>query len=416
MRPDRTTIGVRAGAEAAERTQTEEASSTTLAAARGRLARRLALQLPEIEAAVAARVYTIADPRETADLSYIEGLRSSLKDAVSFALAVIEAGEEHAPELPTGLLAQARGAARQGVPLETVLRRYLAGYAILAEFVLQEADRDPGLGGRRLQELLRGQANAFDRLVQRVSREYGLESQRSGSKEDRRLQRLRRLLAGEQPDTSGFTYDFGGHHNAIIGGSTELQALFREVGEELDRAVLAVAVDGDLTWAWLGGRRRLCMRRLREALTRHMKAGDSVAIGECNRGVSGWRLSHRQAAAALPFAIEHSGGPVQYRDVALAASMRQDDLLSTSLQQLFLEPLSEERDKGGVLRETLRAFFNADRNVTSAAAALGVKRHTVTNRLRTIEAALDLPLSRYYQELEAATRLERVPERPDAGS
>jgi DNA-binding PucR family transcriptional regulator len=77
-----------------------------------------------------------------------------------------------------------------------------------------------------------------------------------------------------------------------------------------------------------------------------------------------------------------------------------------SLRQLYLEPLAGERDGGEVLRETLRAYFEAERNVSSAAAALGVKRHTVTNRLRAAEEKLGRSLNVCAGELDVALHLE----------
>jgi DNA-binding PucR family transcriptional regulator len=78
------------------------------------------------------------------------------------------------------------------------------------------------------------------------------------------------------------------------------------------------------------------------------------------------------------------------------------------LCDLYLAPLSREPDGGGTSRETLRAFFFAERNVSSAAAALGVKRHTVTNRLRAIEKLLGRPLSTCGAEIDAALHLEKL--------
>jgi DNA-binding PucR family transcriptional regulator len=59
-----------------------------------------------------------------------------------------------------------------------------------------------------------------------------------------------------------------------------------------------------------------------------------------------------------------------------------------------------------VLRQTLRAYFAAERNASSAAAALGVARHTIENRLRKIEERLDRRLSTCLAELEVALRVE----------
>ena len=43
---------------------------------------------------------------------------------------MLEAGERRTPVVPPALLAQARLDARDGVPLDTVLRRYFAGNAL----------------------------------------------------------------------------------------------------------------------------------------------------------------------------------------------------------------------------------------------------------------------------------------------
>ena len=58
--------------------------------------------------------------------------------------------------------------------------------------------------------------------------------------------------------------------------------------------------------------------------------------------------------------------------------------------------------------KTLRAYLAADRNATSAAAALGVNRNTIAERLRAIEATLGRPLSACGPELEAALRLAEL--------
>jgi DNA-binding PucR family transcriptional regulator len=130
-----------------------------------------------------------------------------------------------------------------------------------------------------------------------------------------------------------------------------------------------------------------------------------VSVGEPGEGFLAWRLSHRQAKAALLIA-ERQGQPVvRYADVALQASIVRDDLITTSLHQLYLEPLERARDGGEAARETLRAYFAAERNISSTAAALGVDRRTVTNRIRTIEELLGRPLKFSATDLEIALRL-----------
>jgi DNA-binding PucR family transcriptional regulator len=99
---------------------------------------------------------------------------------------------------------------------------------------------------------------------------------------------------------------------------------------------------------------------------------------------------------------------VRYADVALLASMLRDELLVTSLRELYLDPLEEERDGGAVARQTLKAYVAAERNVSSAAAALGVSRRTVGNRLRMIERRLNRPLPAMIAAIEAALHLDAL--------
>jgi DNA-binding PucR family transcriptional regulator len=105
-------------------------------------------------------------------------------------------------------------------------------------------------------------------------------------------------------------------------------------------------------------------------------------------------------------AFAHAHGqpsqPTIYADVALAHSLSQDDLLSSSLHYLYMSPLEDLGDGGAALRETLKAYFSVDRNAVSAASALGISRHTVTKRLRQVEALLNRPLTSCATELEIA--------------
>ncbi|MGN6558089.1 MAG: PucR family transcriptional regulator, partial [Solirubrobacterales bacterium] len=158
--------------------------------------------------------------------------------------------------------------------------------------------------------------------------------------------------------------------------------------------------------AWLGGRRELAAEEALQALADAVSEGVFVTVGEPAEGLAGWRFSHLQAKAALPIAERRGQRVLRYADVAVLASITRDDLLANSLRQLYLAPLEQTRDGGKVARETLRAFFDADRNVSSTAAALGVDRRTVRNRLRSIEELLGRPLQGSLADLEIALRLD----------
>jgi hypothetical protein len=372
---------------------------------RAELVRGLDGRRAEIESATSTRVHAISDPRQVGDPRYPQSLDAALAAAIDLRLAVLGDGER-AP-IPPLLLAQARLDARVGVSLDTVLRRHLAGAALFGDFLAEEAERSE-VGNPTLRCLLGEQATLGDRLIETVSDEYVLESKsRLSTVSERRRECVKRLLAGELVDHSGLGYDLGGHHVALMAKGEGVQEAMRLVAARLDRRLLAVCREEEPVWAcWLGGRRPLDAAQTIEALGEVQLDRSYFSIGEPGRGLAGWRFSHRQAKAALPVAERRRESVVRYADVALLAGALGDDLLAASLRRLYLEPLEDARDGGDAARDTLRAWFEAERNVTSTAAALGVDRRTVSNRVRTIEGLYGRRLKDVAAELETALQLE----------
>lgn len=93
---------------APERSRRASAQALSVGEARSALAARLRERLPELQGAVAARVYAISDPREVADPGYLQGLNDAMAAAIEYRLEVLEGGERQAPDVPAVLLAQAR--------------------------------------------------------------------------------------------------------------------------------------------------------------------------------------------------------------------------------------------------------------------------------------------------------------------
>ncbi len=369
---------------------------------------RLEARRPEIEHAFLTRIYSISDPSGVADPHYVDALRTAVSTAIDYGLAAIETREERVPPPPPALLVQARLAARSGVSLDIVLRRYCAGYALLGDFLIEEAERaqvDPA----EMKRLLRTQANLFDRLLAAVGEEYTREGERRpSSSAQRRVAQVERLLAGERLDTADLAYDFDGWHLGAIAVGRGAEEAIRGLAAAVDRRPLIIDRGEDTVWVWLGGRQRLDPAEFYRIASSSWPAELALTVGEPAENLAGWRLTHRQAAAALPIALRSPERIVRYADVALLASILQDDLLVTSLRQLYLAPLERERDGGETLRETLRAYFAAGGNVSSAAAAIGVDRHTLASRLRTIEDRLHRSPASCAADLEAALRLERL--------
>jgi hypothetical protein len=379
----------------------------SLGETRSALASLLRERLPEIEAAVASRVYSISDPHQVSDPAYVLGLKRALAAAVEHRLATLEAGERQTPPVPTVLLAQARLEARDGVLLDTVLRRYFAGNTLFGDFLVEAAEREE-VPSSVLRRLLAEQATLGDHLISAVSAEHTREAKnRPTTGAERRRETVKSLLAGKLVDHSELGYDLEGHHLGVMAKGEGAGELMRGLAKAIDRRLLSVQREEEPVWAcWLGSRREFAPEQAMEALANGVPDGVFVTVGEPGEGLPGWRLSHLQAKAALPIAERRSQPVVRYADVALLAAISRDDLIATSLRQLYLAPLERARDGGEVARETLRAYFASERNVSSTAAALGVDRRTVRNRIRTIEALLGRSLRVSATDLEIALRLD----------
>jgi len=372
------------------------------------LAERMRARREEIEEAVLARVYAISDPADTPDPSYAAGLRVAVGVALDYGLSVLASGVANPPPVPVHLLGQARLAARCDVGLDTVLRRYFAGYALLGDFLVDEAEA-AGLGSNALKPMLRAQASLLDTLVAAATEEFSREqAEQVGGSAQRHFEQVRGLLDGALPDTATLVYDFDASHLGMVASGPGAAEALRERAAALDCSLLLVTCDEETAWAWLGTRRGIDTAHASLLSPAGLPARVALAVGEPARGMAGWRLTHRQARAALPVAQRTAGRTARYAEVALLASALQDDVLTASLRRIYLAPLGEERSGGATARETLRAYFAADCNISSAAAALAVHRDTVANRLRAIEAMIGRPPGEYAADLELALRLDEL--------
>ena len=371
---------------------------------------RLEARREEIHKAVLTRVFSVSDPAERRDSGYADGLREAVKASVDYGIAAIdprEARESLAP--PESLMAQTRRAARDGVSLDTVLRRCFAGHALLVDFMIEEAESSTQLVCLDLKDPLRAQSVVFDRLLNALSEVYREEVEsRRGTTEQRRAERVRGLLAGEPLSTSEFAYDFDVHHVGVVAKGTGVSGSLRDLAARLDCRVLAAPDGGESTWAWLGSRRGIDSADVERLAAELLPQEAILAIGEPAEGMAGWRLTHQQAKATMTVIARRGKRFARYVDVALFAAILHDDLLSASLRELYLEPLEASRDGGEALRDTLRAYFAAERNLSSAAAALRINRNTVRTRLQTVEELISRPIGDCVAELEAALKLHDV--------
>lgn len=344
----------------------------------------------------------------TRDVEYQRGLREAAYRGVDYGIALLEGEAGQRPQVPIALIAQARLAARQGISLEMVMKRFLGAKTLLDHFMLEEAAAMGALDPALLQSALAAHGNAFDRLFATIIEEYQREERSCRrSPGDRQLVQVRRLLAGELIDLSSLDYDLNRYHLGLVVGSPEARELIRLLAAETDSRPLIVRADEAETWAWLGSKEPLDPATVGRLATRSCTDAAPIAMGEPAQGCSGWRLTHRQAQAAF-FTQVPGAAFTRFAEVAMVIGATESPLLSVSLPELYLAPLQKERDGGKDLCATLRAYFSADRNISSAAAALKVSRQTVTSRLRHVETHFGLPLTICGDAVAAALRMEEL--------
>ncbi len=384
--------------------QSDNGRAVSLQQDRAGLLRRLRSRRSEIEQAIVAHLCASSD--STHDADYQVGLRAAAAAALDYILRGTQLGDDWSGTIPSEVVAQAHRAARSGVDLETVLLHCAAGHRVLTGFVITDAD---GLPTKALGPVLDMQAVLVERLMATISIEHKRELARvRRSPGQRHAQLVRRLLAGEHFDTAKLGYTLDAWHIGVIATGADTAPALRGIAASADRQLLSVSHAEDTAWAWLGGKRRLEVFDLERLIPAEHGQGVSLAIGEPGRGLDGWRLTHQQAQAARLVALHKPRLRTRYaEDMLLSAALR-DEMLSQSLKQTFLSPLTSQRDGGTTSIQTLREYLASGCNASKAAIPLGVKRHTVENRLATAQEHLGRNLDSCLVELEVALRLEEL--------
>jgi hypothetical protein len=369
-------------------------------------AERLRGRREEIHEAVIHRALSVAPPSGREIPGYVEGLRSAIPAAVEYAFDAIEVGEERVGPTPATIFVQAGASARSRVGLEVVMRRYAVGYSTLCDFLHQEVRALQGETGEGYTILLRELTALFDRIVIEVSEAYGRAEGRSlPSPAERRLERIRRLLAGDRIDPEGLEYPLEGHHLSMIVSGAAPEEAAGDLAARLDRRLLIGESPGKRCAVWLGGGRQFEREELEEATGDLADVGIRLSLGEPGHGLAGWRRSRRQAEAAHVVAERGREGVVWYHEVALLAAALRDPDLSHFLIEYYVDPLGGE---SAALGETLLVFLELNGNASSAAAALGISRQTVASRLRSVEERVGGRIGTHAAQIETALRLAEL--------
>jgi len=369
------------------------------------LGQRLRRRQREIERAL-ARTFRPESPGHVQDLKRSTEIDAALSAVTEFTLDCIESGDDESNPIPSAAIAQARRAARDGIELDVFLVAIIAAQTLLNEFVLEEGT---DLTGESLRDVQLLQDSLLLRFATELAGEYRCEKRRLDESSSRRqIALVERLLSGAPVADHEVDYSLKMWHLGLVVSGTRAMDAARALAEFLGTALLAVPRGEGTVWAWLGSNRRLTAQLVQDAVRNRRGIRAKFAVGEPGKDLEGWRSTHLEAKAALGVAIRSSGNVTCFSDVALEAIALQMPDLVRSLLATYLAPLGESKRRATTLRETLRAYFDADRNVSSAAVSLEVSRRTVENRLRLIEQKLGRPLLSSAAELELALRLEEL--------
>jgi PucR C-terminal helix-turn-helix domain/GGDEF-like domain len=378
----------------------------SLTALRSTVAERLRGRREEIHEAVIHRALEVAPPSGQEAPGYVEALRAAIPSAVEHAFDVVEVGEERVGPTPAPIFVQAAASSRSAVGLEVVMRRYAAGYSTLSDFLQQEILAVNGNSVQGYTALQRELTALFERFVGEVSATYRQEEARSlPSPGQRRLERVRRLLAGELVDPGGLDYPLDGFHLAVIISGSEPEAMASQLADRLGRRYLIGESSLGRCAIWLGGSRPFEPAVVDEAVRTMTEAGLRLSLGEPGEGLAGWRRTRRQAEAAHLVTERCEEPVVRYRDVALSAAALRDPDLRHFLIETYVEPL---QDHPSDLMRTLGAVLERGGNASAAAAALGIARQTVNSRLQIAERLLGRPAIACGSQLETAIQLTRL--------
>lgn len=373
------------------------------------LCNRLRARREEIEAAILARISALGDSTRNDDADYQLGLRAAVSAVIDCSLTCLEHGEHWRGCVPSAAVSQARRAARNGVSLETVVLRYIAGDARFWEFVLDEASSIGMASTSALRHLDAIRCSLLEELTTTAIREHLHQRMtQTQSTDQRRRDLTHKLLAGHPVDTGEFDYEFDAWHLAIIGRGVDSVKVIRRLSAILGSDLLDVLHGHDTAWTWLGTRQRLPSNTVPRYLSPKTMAGVVLAVGEPARGLDGWRLTHREAQAALTVALGRGQPVTRCTDVLLEAAMLRDQMLATSLLTTFLTPLESIGIGGQTARHTLQAYLTCRQNISSTARRLSVTRKTVEKRLSDIENVLERPLDTCLAELGVAMAIDGI--------
>lgn len=406
---------VASSSEPAGRTTVESVEGRQLAESLGRGVTAFAHEMFDF---IAGEIEEIGSDPETVALTM-----ASCVSTVETGLTMVRHGiPVERAEAPVAALEHARHMAARGISVDTTLRFYRLGHAFFWRWwiaALSEQMDD----ARQLAAALAETATFSFAYVDAVSAEVTAELLAERDRRERRITAMREDLVGE----------------ILSGKAVDPAAVQLTLGFSLERSFLAFLCRGEgapaslesaagALVAALGGERPLLLAHGADALIGwvHVAEGERidpnalarvtgaaapdvhVAIGSVASGQDGFRSSHEEAMSAQRVASltgERAPSFTRFEDVALVDLLSTDLPSARALVRRELGALARADERSAPLREFLRTYLAASGNQTAVAAALGLHRNTVRQRLARSEELRGSPVTHHGSELLAALLL-----------
>jgi hypothetical protein len=357
-------------------------------------------------------------------------LSSSVHSNVGTCLQILQ----HQIELsavcaPAASLEYARRRAQRGTPLTALLRTYRLGHTCFSDWLLKELARqsdDAGTITAATLSMSRIVAGYVDQTSEEIVAAYTRERERwLRNRGAARAARIRELLSGERVNVSAteatLGYRLRQYHVGLVCWAGDATAAVDNVSR-LEHAISLVAAkvagvgdpvflprDESSAWAWLplGIRDSLDVAA---ASTVDPDADIHFAFGDAVKGVTGFRLTHRQALAAQAVALAAGPPPPQvvtFGEVAPVAMMLGSPDLLRAWVLATLGDLATDDEPHARLRDTLQVFLQSGGSYKATAEQMVLHKNTVQYRIRKAEESLGRPVGENRHDVELALQASR---------
>ena len=319
----------------------------------------------------------------------------------------------------------ARTLARRGFDLPVLLSAYRIGQRATWDFItdpLRSEVTDPDLRSSVLLRVWTHATQWIDTVIEALIPMFTDEREQwRRGRLARRTEITKAILAKHKVniDSAATTlaYPLGQHHTAFTlrvddeVPDFEVQRLLELAAASVSKGLgggqpLMISSGARSAWCWTAQP----SSAVADGATLELPQSVRATVGTCHPGVSGFRLTHIEAVAALAVAERHLQPVTRYADVelaCLAAGILCGDA-RTAFVRRELGGLVDPDNAARRLRETLRVYLKQGGDAAATGELLKLHPNTVRYRVRQAEQRLGHGIAQRRVQLELALELVAV--------